>query len=255
MSIVLLVEDEVQQGEVLKKAIENSYKETQVLHAYDVKQAWIYIKKYHINLFIIDIGLPDDPNGRPGIKLAEEIRNLPEHKLTWLLFISGLPKNECLPDALHKAHCYDFISKPYNIQQVLLTINNLLDNKIVPKKSTPTSGGFLTVKTDGILYNIPFEDIRFIEVNNRDCFVNTCSYTYNMKRKLTITEASRQLPSNKFIQCHKSFIVNIGYVHTIKSYDGIYKISLLNSSYKLPIGEKYHKALLNAIQSSSTFKE
>lgn len=236
MSLILLVEDNKKQAESLKKHL-TGIADCDVLHAINSKSAFEYAVKYNIDLFVLDIGLPD----KSGLKLAEEIRSLPMYKYTWIIFLTAL--EQFLPQALSKVHCYDFITKPYDLDKVKKTISELISDNNIKNKDAEQK---FTILCKDFSYHIEVNKILFIEVNQKICFIHTYFDTAKINR-LSLKKCSLQLPEQKFVQCHKSIIVNIDYIHYIKKDNTNWEISLINYPTKLPVGEKYQDNLFKAV--------
>lgn len=238
MSIILLVEDNIMQAESLKKHLTGVTDDCTVLHVTNSKAAFEYAVKYDIDLFILDIGLPD----KMGLKLAEEIRSIPRYKYVWIIFVTGF--KDYLPEAVSKTHCYDYIVKPYNpdkvkelIRDLLNDKNNLHGNNPVPKFTVICKDFTYQIRTDKILY---------IEVYQKVCLIHTYFDIAKIKR-FSLKKAYEQLPSTNFIQCHKSIIVNTDYINYIKKTESNWQIILLNYPNTLPVGEKYRENLIKAV--------
>jgi DNA-binding LytR/AlgR family response regulator len=245
MSTVLFVEDDKQQAAYFIKElrpIENGF---QIIHAVNAVQAIDYAKKYEIDLFILDIELPDNS----GLSMAEEIRKLPKYQFTWILFITG--HKRFMTDAYKNIHCYDFITKPFEIDKVRSHVENLLNNRIVRQDIQEFQ--FLTIICRDIFYKLKTEDILFIEVNQRECKIHTYALMDTIKR-LTLKNIASQLPSTNFVQCHKSFIVNIDYIKTIEIIDKTWTISFKNYDMQVVVGNSFKKNFFKVLSRKSHIK-
>lgn len=239
MSIILLVEDNLNQAEILKVNLLKGSEDLNIILASNSKDAFEFALKYRIDLFILDIGLPD----KSGLILADEIRKLPGYKLTWIIFITAF--DQYLPKAFKKVHCYDYITKPYDIKKVKDLTNVLLQNKIIPVKEN--SEELLTVNCKNILFRISSRDILYIEVYHKTCSIYKHLRKYEIKR-LSLKEVHSKLPEKHFIQCSKSTLVNINYIDYIEKENVNWKISLLNYPEKLIVGKNYRDTLADSFE-------
>ncbi|HEX9061103.1 MAG TPA: LytTR family DNA-binding domain-containing protein, partial [Clostridia bacterium] len=203
MSIILIVEDNYKQAEYLKKNLSVSSDDIKIITAYNYKQAFEYALKYKIDLFILDIELPDIS----GLKLAEDIRSLPEYKFAWIIFLTAY--GQYLPEALTKTHCYDFITKPYDVVKLREMVNELVKSKIISKVDIPSV--YFSINCRDIYFTININKIIFVEVNQKVCSIHTYFDKYDINR-YSLKKAYSQLPTQKFVQCHKSIIINIDYI-------------------------------------------
>lgn len=240
MPVLLILEDNNKQAEYLKKNLKTYVDNLEVIIAGNSRQAFEYAISNKIDLFICDIGLPD----KSGLEFAGELRKLTEYKYTWIIFITAY--GQYLPEAVKKIHCYDYITKPYDIGKITTLINELARNKVILQDNTEEDKLVLNYKN--ILYSIAANQILFIEVNQKICYIHTYLHTYDIKR-LTLEKAFSQLSKRKFIQCHKSIVVNIDYINYINKDIVNWEISLMNYPLKLPVGEKFKEGIANAILS------
>lgn len=81
-----------------------------------------YINQNHTDLFIIDIVLSA---GKNGIKISEEI--IKRGKGSVFLFTSGYNYNKESLKHLKGKCVYDFMSKPFNKEEFLITVHTLLN--------------------------------------------------------------------------------------------------------------------------------
>lgn len=127
-SNILLVEDEENLHEALKLNLElEGY---QVTSAYDGNEALQAVKNEYFDLIILDIMLPE----MDGIAVAETIR-LNNNEVP-ILMLSA--KNTSADKVLGlKKGADDYISKPFNLEELLLRIKKLIEkNQKLQEKST-----------------------------------------------------------------------------------------------------------------------
>lgn len=88
---------------------------------------------------------------------------------------------------------------------------------------------------------INMSDILYFEVNGRKVTVyydKANSFTFYS----TIGKITEQLGDKEFVRCHRSFVVNISNIETIKK-----NIIILSNEKIIPIGRVYRKKLLESI--------
>lgn len=135
---VLLVEDEVDLGNVVKQYLEISDFEVDWLQ--NGKLAYEQIKKdpryYHIVL--IDVSMPE----MDGFELAEKIVSL-GHDIAFLFLTARNEKS----DRLHglKLGADDYISKPFDVDELVLRIRNII--RRIPA-ATPATGRAAIIRGD-----------------------------------------------------------------------------------------------------------
>lgn len=205
---VLLVEDNDYERQRLVQIINANTEGIKVYEAEKGSTAINIIKNHDIDLFLMDIELPDIS----GIKLAEKIRKVPKYEFAHMVFITT--HGYLLLDALKKIHCYDFIVKPYENKEIVDVINKLTRAVIRQKKEHVQKREEIRFKLKSCILRIYVDEILFIESQGRNCIIHTKKKeyeisNYNMSKMLSI------LPQNYFMQTHKSYIVNINNIREV----------------------------------------
>jgi DNA-binding LytR/AlgR family response regulator len=147
-----------------------------------------------VDLCILDIVMP----GMNGIQLAEELRS---HG--WAGDIVFLSASNDFAHQSYNVNAFHYLLKPPSRESV----ETLLD-KLVNARKNAVSGSIL-LKTAGVAKNVPLRDISYIEViRNKVCFRLTDGGEIEVY--MTFKDAARELLSdNRFIQCHRSYVVNM----------------------------------------------
>lgn len=118
MKHILLVEDDVTFSEMLKHFLErHNY---QVDLSYTIKNALVHLKSQDYNLVFTDLRLPDGD----GIHLLKHIKN--NHHHIPVVLMTGYAEVSTAVQAM-KQGAFDYISKPFNPDEVLEVINNALE--------------------------------------------------------------------------------------------------------------------------------
>ena len=120
MYSIILVEDDYMQRDILKKMIISKYEAIEIYEADSESSALEIINKYEINIFLIDISLKESS----GLDLATKIRNIPKYELSPLIFLTT--HVDYMLQAFKQIHCYDYIIKPYNKEDVLAMLNKFI---------------------------------------------------------------------------------------------------------------------------------
>lgn len=128
MMRILLVEDEenIREGIKLNLEMENF----EVVEAADGKEALKHFKEQHFDLLLLDIMLPDVD----GFQVCEQVR------LTNMdVPIIFLTAKDTAPDRVSglKRGADDYITKPFNLEELLLRINNLIRRTSKSPANTP----------------------------------------------------------------------------------------------------------------------
>lgn len=237
---VLIVEDERIQRDNLAKIIETNFVDIRVYKAKNYKEAMDFINNKEINLFFIDINL----DKISGIKLAEKIRTIDKHKLTGIIFVTAEFLH--IAEAVKKAHCYDYIVKPYKDEQIKCIINVFLSNlelkyDIDSKYTILDIDSYTTIK-------ISHKEIIFIKSINKYCEIYTLNGVYKTKR-LSLNKFVKDLDDENIIQTYKSFAVNTKYINRIeKAYDKLWIIKLRYIDEEVLLSKTYRDKVMEKIK-------
>lgn len=124
MSKILIVEDEAAIRRVLSKILSEENDTYQVSEAADGEEAMQKIQNEDFDLVICDIKMPK-MDGEEVLKAAKEIK--PELNF---IMISGHGDLETAVNTM-RLGAFDYISKPPDLNRLLTTVRNALDNKIL----------------------------------------------------------------------------------------------------------------------------
>ncbi|TDQ22797.1 sigma-54-dependent transcriptional regulator [Tenacibaculum caenipelagi] len=120
MKKILLVEDDVTFSNMLKHFLERHQYTVEV--SYTIKNASVLLKKHSYNLIFTDLRLPDG-NGIDLLKLSKDNNsNIPVVLMTSYAEVSTAVQ-------AMKQGAFDYISKPFNPDEVLEVISNALEVK------------------------------------------------------------------------------------------------------------------------------
>lgn len=240
MANILVIEDDPVQRKNLVKMLEEIEENHTVLEAGCGLEAISVAKNNKIDLFYIDINLPDIT----GLSFAEKIRKSKEYKLTWIVFITT--NIEYMLQAFKGVHCYDYILKPYNKKMVQDMTRNLLNGLYSGKRYSDKDRKSITLDIKGIIAKVYVDEILFIEVFIRTCTVHTLMGNYKVNN-LSLKKVMEMLEGTNLVQSHKSYVVNPDYMREIDKSGSSWKIKFDGSDDIAYIGDKYKKQILSYI--------
>ncbi|MBV7299532.1 sigma-54-dependent transcriptional regulator [Enterovibrio paralichthyis] len=122
----LVVDDEPGMRAILNKAL--SKKLTQVETASSLEEAEALRQRNHFDLLIVDINLP----GRSGIDWHEAFTD--DERRSDIIFMTGYAELETAIKAL-RAGASDFILKPFNLEQMLQSVQRCLDKRMMERRN------------------------------------------------------------------------------------------------------------------------
>ena len=236
MQRILIVEDDVNQLNMLQTGIQQNYPVWEVDCASTLKEALNLLTvslhtKQTYSLFLLDVQLAPDTTERGGFILASEIRKHTLYFTTPLLFLTSISDENQF--ALSNFHCYNYISKPYKIDDIIQQIEQMTLTGYLKETS-------LFVKDEfQISHNISIDSILFIEsaghiktIYTSDAKITTRTGTMDSLEKVLGTG---------FCRCHKKCIVNLA---RIENYDATNRCITI-SKHTISVGRAYR----------NTFKE
>ncbi|CAM3414203.1 LytR/AlgR family response regulator transcription factor [Flavobacterium chungbukense] len=136
----------------------------------------------------------------------------------------------------------DYLVKPIPLPRFIKCINKItteynLKNNI--KVETTKGDSHIFIKVDKKMMKINIEEILFVEGMKEYIKVVTPDKTYITHKSLT--SLSEELPADKFLRIHKSYVIAL---NKVKSIEGN-RVQI--QSYNIPIGRNYSKDVKNKI--------
>lgn len=199
---ISIIDDEKIQTELLQKYVKswadnkNITVVTEIFYNADSFEfTWSMNKKY--NILLLDIQM----YGQNGIELAKKIR-LKDDMIN-IIFVTGLT---------------DYIADGYDVSAINYLVKPIKEDKLheclnkaclkIPKEEKA-----IIINEDGQAYKIKVSDIVFIEAFAHSIEINTFNEKYTTRKNISIME--KELDSNMFIRCHRSYIVGLRYIKKI----------------------------------------
>lgn len=236
---ILVVEDIKDQRERLKRIIEKNFLDSRVYAVECLKEAKEVLKKRNIDLFFFDIELPDGL----GVDFAKRVRKEKKYALTGIIFITA--NVVYMLEAFKDVHCYDFLVKPYDEEDVIRIVNLFgEDNNNLEKEGKHILVNISsTIKT-----KVYTEDIIFIEYLDRNCILRTKNGKI-VGKGYGLSKILKLIDDNEIIQCHKAFALNKRYIEEVKRIDNkVWEAKFWSCEDIIPIGYKYKNDILEKIR-------
>lgn len=190
-----------------------------------------YIRKHSVNVVILDIDLKSKIS---GLDLANIVRK--KDKNVYIIFTTGHLEYGLMA---YKYKTFDYLPKPVTLERLEDTLVRLFEDVSgLYSNFVRLDNNKTIIKQDGIQY-IQKEGMKVIfHTDTRDY------ETYSSFKKIL-----PQLPK-KFIQCHKSYIVNLDKITDVNITSST--ILLNNNQYsKCYIGPKYKNHFLEVLNNGN----
>lgn len=172
-------------------------------------------KKFHVIFLDIDMG------GIDGIETAKRIRKY--DKTVKIIYITNFTDYVNLA---FEVHAFGYLNKPIKKEQIYTQLNEAIAYS--EDKEEKELIEFITL--EGVVRLAP-RDIYYFEYINRKVKIKTLNNNYMLKKN--ITTVLKDMKEYGFLMPHKSFIVNLFYVKSIKGYD----IFMMDGSI-IPLSQK-----------------
>ncbi|MFY0254081.1 LytR/AlgR family response regulator transcription factor [Chitinophaga sp. 30R24] len=190
-------------------------------------EAMAILRQQPIDLIFLDIQMP----GLTGLQFLESLPNKP-----LVILITAYEKYALEGFNLSVT---DYLVKPVSLERFIKACNKAqelyqLRNQTKTDKE-PTD--FFFVNVDYSLHKIVFADILWIEGLKDYVKIHLKNSHKPVITRISIKTLEEQLPSSKFIRIHKSYIVAIAAITSIR------KNSVFLQEIELPVGETYRDAL------------
>ena len=138
--------------------------------------------------------------------------------------------------AYRELKCYSFLIKPFTKSE----INVVLDDVIEYKKQLKSVSKIIRIEQKSFVFEYNLENIIYIESFGKKLELNLCNENKDTKEMISgysLKKLLEMINDSKFIQCHKSYILNTNYIEKIDKANNL--IYLRNNMGTIPIGKKF----------------
>ncbi len=212
---IAICEDEKDQQELLKGYIDKIFKESSIKYTLNIFSSGEELLKNYskdTDILLLDIQL-NEINGMDTARKIREIDNKVE-----IIFITSLI--EYVLEG-YEVRAYRYLIKPAKYEDLKEHINHCIKEVDVKNK-------YIIVKEQGSRIKIEINKITYIEVQKEDITIHTINNTYNIKG--TMNNIEKEINCSRFFRCHKSYLVNLEHIKSIKQY-----VAILENSEEVPI--------------------
>ncbi|MFN8346938.1 MAG: response regulator transcription factor [Spirosomataceae bacterium] len=216
--IILVVEDDFLNRRLTKKVLlENGY---QVLEAKNADEAMAILRKELVDLAILDINLGDGE--MDGISLGNLIQN--KQKVPFI-YLTAYENAKVISEAVATSP-YSYLTKPFKNSDLVASVELAIIKSAKEDRPKPA----ILVKDGEYKVELPIEDINYVESEGNYLLFHTDKKIY--KCRSTISQILEVLPTAKFIQVHRAFVVNKDKIQKYNSK------SVIVSNVEIPLSKK-----------------
>ncbi|MBC3798631.1 LytR/AlgR family response regulator transcription factor [Acetobacterium tundrae] len=188
---------------------------------YSAEKLNIFMEYEHnFDLIFLDIEM----NGLNGLDLGRKIREEMDNHITQIVYVSG---KESYYRELFEVRPMHFLLKPFEPDKIIKDIE-------LAMKLANRIGGLFSYKKGSSTYKLPLKNIIYFQSVNREIKIVTPTEEEMFYGKLH--DIFHQVAKHRFLNIHKSYIVNYEYVAKFK-YDEV----VMCNSICLPISQLKRK--------------
>lgn len=182
------------------------------------------IQEYDADLLFADINMPD----LNGLDFVKSLKNPPK-----IIFTTAY--DEYALEGF-KVDAIDYLLKPIGYPDFLKAANKAkewFDLKNNKQDTVDSNDEFLFIKSEYRILRIDYNNIKYIEGMKEYVRIHTTNEKPVMSL-MSLKKLSEQLPKDKFMRVHKSFIVNLKQITTIERSRIIF-----DEKVYIPVGDQY----------------
>jgi len=217
----IIVDDEPAAHYVLTNYIRQNPQLELTAQCYNGIEALHYLRENTVDLMFLDIDMPEIT----GLELLQTLKNPPKTILTTAYSEFALESYEY--------GVIDYLLKPIYFPRFLKSIERYLSLQFIEKETaTPIA---LNVKVNGKNIDIRLDDILYVQSYGN--YVKIFTKTKTFVTAMTTNQLVQELPSDKFMRVHKSYIIAI---HKIDVHE---KEHIVINEEKIPLGITFRREL------------
>jgi two-component system response regulator LytT len=198
--------------------------------------------QYEPDVIFLDIHMPS----LSGIEAAKQLRNHSKKTKKVPYFIFTTAYDEYAIEAFN-LEAIDYLLKPYDTDRFKEAISRVYKYLDQPSPQRPTSSKLLIEDGEKMVVLTP-ESIYYAVRSDRHVEVHTEKGM--IQTKITLQELEEKLTRSTFFRSHRSYLVNLDYIHEIVPwFNGAYNLILkTKEKTQIPVSRSAAKSLFEILQ-------
>ncbi|MGY3794649.1 LytR/AlgR family response regulator transcription factor [Aquimarina sp. 433] len=222
----IIVDDEHIAHDIIKGYCDSLPNLIFVQHCYDAIEAMECLTKHKIDVIFLDLNMPK----LKGFEFLKTLKHPPN-------IIVTTAYQEYAVEG-YELNIVDYLLKPFSFERFIKAINKIevkKEESIAPTPNIKKEDESIFLRANKKLIQVKTEDILFIEATGNYIKVVTATNEIQVREK--ISDILNLLPTNAFLQTHKSFIVAKKHINEIEGN------RILIRDFVIPIGKVYKNNL------------
>lgn len=226
----LIVDDEPIARKLLEGYIERIPEVSLIKKCKNATEAYEALHETPIDLIFLDIAMPTIT----GTEFLRSLRRAP------LVIFTTAFANFAVEG--FELNSVDYLLKPITFERFYQAVQKAIDRKTpLHSQPIPDTPDYIFIKQDSKLVRINHVDIEFIHAEKDFCWIFCSGGTkYFVSKHLKMFEEI--LPLNKFLRVHRSYLVNLSKIKTLKGN------TLTLGTEEIPIGTNYRQLLMEKLR-------
>lgn len=158
------------------------------------------LKKDTVDVIFLDVEMP----GLTGMEFLASMENLPK-----IIIVSAYEQYALKG---YELNVFDYLLKPVSYQRFLKSVNKL--HAAIEKEEKTNKADYIFIKVNKKTKKMMLKDILFIE--SMENYVQVHTVVSKEMVYCTLKMISESLPSEKFIQIHRCYIVNVEHIQAVE---------------------------------------
>ncbi len=233
----LIIDDEP----VARKGLEEYVTEVEFLHlagkCENAVKASALLHDGKIDLLLLDIHMPK----LSGIEFLKTLKNSP-----MVIFTTAYSEYALEGYALD---IIDYLVKPIPFERFLKAAQKAHDFFVLKQKaevSATTPPEYFFIKCDHKFEKVNYSDVLYVEAMQNYCIIHTAER--KMITYITFSGLESQLPADRFLKVHKSFLVSLNKIKAVEGNE------ILIRNARVPISRNLKDEVLLKIMGDNLFK-
>ena len=189
-------------------------------------EAFDYLEKSPVDLLLLDINMPSIT----GIDFYKKLSNE-----AMVIFTTSY--SEYAVES-YNLNALDYLVKPFTFKRFFQAIEKASEFHKLRQHALQSEQDFITLRVDYGLVKLPVAPIDFIEGLDNYLKIHSSNKKPVVVR-MTMKALLEKLPSPAFIRVHRSYIVPLGKVATVRN-----KIITLSCGEEIPLGSSYEQEFM-----------